>query len=413
MREPLRHRNFRLLFAAQCASFLGDAIFIVALAFAVLQVTGSAAALGTVLALGGATLVITLSVSGVWADRLPRVKLMVTSDLVRLVSQGTLSALLLTDTATLTYLITLNVVYNMATAFFQPARTGLMPQLLEAHHLVQANGLMGVVERVTLTVGWATGGILVGAIGPGWAIAIDSLTFAVSAAFLLAIANVPTLALAADRRPFFEELAEGWREVRSRRWIWFTIASATSFLLVYEGPLQVIGPVTMDDVYDGATTWGILLAGGGIGSAVGALLAASDRLRRPLIWSLWLFLACALLPLLLLLEAPMPVLFASNVVAGASFGLFIPVWEAALQRGVPPEKLARVSAWDWMGSLAGMPIGMALAGWLVDGVGRTAVLATMSIGTFVVCLAFLVEPAVRQIDQQHGGPGDAPDPSTA
>jgi MFS family permease len=401
MRETLRHRPFRRLFLAQCTSFLGDAVFMVALAFAVLEVTGSPAALGTVLASGGALLVLTFLFSGVWADRLPRVRVMVTSDAVRLVTQALLATLLLTDTAHLWHLIALNGLYNMATAFFQPARTALMPQLLDADRLVPANGLMGSAENLMWTIGWALGGILVAAIGPGWVIALDALTFFVSAGLLLSIGAIPTASLAEQRQPFLRELADGWSQVRARRWIWFTLAAATGYLLVQEGPLMVIGPLAMEADYAGARSWGILLAGAGAGATIGAIVAARDRMRRPILVSLWLFFAAALLPVLLLLEAPLWALVACNVVVGAGGGLFMANWDAALQRDVPADKVARVSAWDWMCSLAGMPVGMALAGWLVEPLGRDVVLLAMSIGTFLVCIAFVAEPSIRGMDLQR------------
>jgi MFS family permease len=374
----------------------------------VLQVTGSAAALGTVLAIGGATLVATLAVSGVVADRVSRVRLMVASDVLRIVSQGTLATLLLTDVARLWHLVLLTGAYNVGMGFFQPARSGVLPQLLAPDQLVTGNGLMGVAESAVWTVGAAAGGVLVAAIGPGWVIAIDAGTFAVSALLLLGIGALP----APERddpegdRSFLGELREGWGEVRSRRWVWFTLLGATMYLLLYEGPMQVLGPIVTSADYSGARTWGLLLAAIGAGSAIGAVLAASGWLRRPLVTSLWLFLACAVVPALLLIGAPVWVLLAGMVVVGLSFGLFDPVWNAALQAGIPSSRISRVSAWDWMCSLAGMPIGMALAGWCTEAFGQDVVLAAMSVGTFAVCVLFLVEPAVRRIDDLARGVGD-------
>lgn len=398
MREPLRHRGFRLLFAAQVASFLGDAIFMVAIAFAVLQVTGSAAALGTVLATAALVLVATFAVSGVWADRLPRVRLMIAADATRAVSQGMLAMLLITGSAQLWHLLVLTGVHSIGMGFFQPARTGAMPQLLRGDLLVAGNGLMGVAESVVGTVGFAIGGLLVATIGPGWAIAVDAGTFVVSALLLVMIGFVPASERDSSDTSFWSELRDGWGEVRSRRWVWFTLLAATMFLLSYEGPMQVVGPITTQAQYAGARTWGFLLAGIGVGATIGALVVTSGRLRNPLVVSLWLFLASAVVPVLLLVGAPRWALIASAVVVGLSYGMFDPLWNAALQSGIPAAKLSRVSAWDWMCSLAGMPVGMALAGWCTEAFGRDAVLGAMSIGTFAVCLAFLCEPAVRSID---------------
>lgn len=397
VREPLRHRPFRLLFLAQCASFLGDAIFLVALAFAVIEVSGTASALGLVLGVGSVALVATFLVSGVWADRLPRLRVMVVSDLARIASQGTLATLLITGTAELWHLVALNAAYSVATAFFTPARTGITPQLLEPRLLMSGNGAMATAENLIWMVGFAFGGLLVAWIGVGWAIALDAATFAASAVLLLRIGRVPASAQAEDRQPFLRELADGWNEVRSRRWLWFVILNATVFLLVYEAPLQVVGPLVMDDAYDGATSWGFALAAMGGGAMVGAFLSATNRLRRPIIWSLVAFFACAFVPVLLLIEAPLVALAATFFVVGLGFGLFDTVWESTVQHRIPAERVSRVSAWDWMGSMAGMPLGFALAGVLVESIGRTATLTTMAVGTFAVCVVFLLDRDVRAL----------------
>lgn len=405
MRAPLRHRPFRLLFLAQCASFLGDAIFIVAITFAVLEIAGSAAALGTVLAAGSAMLVFTFLFSGVWADRLPRLRIMIASDLVRVASQSILAALLLLDRAELWHLFVLYGVYSIATAFFQPARTALTPQLLEPHLLMSGNGLMATAENLMWTIGWAVAGLLVAWIGVGWAIAIDALTFAASAALLLTIGRVPAAARGTSDEPssdsgaFLRELRDGWREMAGHRWLWFTIANATIFLLVYEAPLQVVGPITMEASYSGASSWGILLAGAGAGATIGAVISATRRLPRQMLVAMCLFFACVLMPVLLLLEAPLWALVVCNVVVGLAFGLFDTIWNSTIQHRVPADRVARVSAWDWMGSMAGMPLGFALAGVLVEWVGRTPTLTIMAITTFLLCVVFMSDPQLRRLGE--------------
>lgn len=400
MREPLRHRPFRQLFLAQCASFLGDSIFLIALTFATIQVAGSASALGLVLGTGSLLLVLSFLVSGVWADRLSRVRVMIASDLVRLVSQALLALLLISDRAELWHLIVLNGVYSIATAFFTPARTGLTPQLLEPHLLVSGNGVMATAENLMWTLGWAFGGVLVATIGVGWAIALDSLTFGLSALLLRSIGRVDRPPRSTDREPFLRELAAGFSEVRSRRWLWFVILNATMFLLVYEAPMQVVGPITMDRLYDGSRSWGYVLSAMAAGSMLGALLAATRRLRRPMLVSLFLFFATIFVPLLLLVEAPIAAIAAGNLVVGFGFGLFDTIWNSSLQHRVPADKLARVSAWDWMGSMAGMPIGFAIAGLLVEYVGRGPTLVGMSIATTIVCVIFVADREVRTLGDE-------------
>jgi MFS family permease len=408
VREPLRHRRFRLLFLAQCASFLGDAMFVVAIAFAVLEVSGSATALGVVFACSSVALVLSFLVSGVWADRLPRLQLMIASDVLRVLTQCSMAALLLTHTATIPRLIALYVIYSVATAFFQPARSGLMPQLLHTDLLVPANGLMSLAENTMSVVGWAAGGLLVAAVGAGGAIAIDAGSFAVSAALLLAIGHVPSTAIEGERESFLRELATGWRELRSHRWLWYTIASVTGWLLLFEAPMQVIGPLTMRNHYGGAVSWGLLGMSLAAGAVVGSVVVSLRLIRRPMLCSLWMFFASAALPLLLLMQAPLAVLMACEALVGASFGLFLAIWESAIQSRIPPDKVARVSAWDWMGSLAGMPIGFAVAGIAIDAFGSTPTLLAMAIASVTVCTLLLLEPTVRALDQPAAGATTGP-----
>jgi predicted MFS family arabinose efflux permease len=247
-------------------------------------------------------------------------------------------------------------------------------------------------------LGWASGGLLVAGVGVGWAIAIDAASFAVSAGLLMLIGHVPAAERTEPTAPFLRELRDGWREVTSRRWLWFVIMGASSFLLFYEAPMQVVGPLTMEADYAGARSWGFVLAALGAGATLGAILSASGRLRRPMLVALWLFFACAVTPLLLLVDAPILAVCASNLVVGLGFGLFDTVWNAAVQRGVPEDRIARVSAWDWMGSLAGMPIGFALAGVVVAHVGLDATLGAISAATLLVCILLVSERSVRRID---------------
>ncbi|MCZ4496377.1 MAG: hypothetical protein JWM25_960, partial [Thermoleophilia bacterium] len=191
MREPLAEPRFRRFFLAQCASMLGDAVFLASISFAVLDVTGSPAALGIVLGVGTAAMVVALLFSGVWADRLPRLQVMVASDLLRLVSQAILATLLLTDNANLTSLVVLNATQSIGMAFFTPARTALVSQLLHPGLLVAGNSLIVSAANLLGIIGLAGGGLLVAAVTPGGAIAIDAVTFLVSALLLRSIGSLP------------------------------------------------------------------------------------------------------------------------------------------------------------------------------------------------------------------------------
>ncbi len=400
MRRPelpgvLRSRDFSLLFAGQAVSLLGDGFFQIALAFAVLDISSDRAALGYVLAAGSLPLVAFILIGGVWADRLPRQRLMLAADGARMAIQGLLGFLVISGQAQIWHLLALNVLYGSAMAFFQPAATGLIPQLVEGEQLEQANGLLGMTRSVMMIVGGGLGGVVVDQIGSGGAILADSATFAASAACLLAMRAAPVAG--GDREPFLRELRAGWREVRSRRWLWLTIGSSAVFLTLYVAPLEVVGPIIAKSELGGATAWGLINMSFAVGMTAGGLVAMTRRLSYPMRVSGVLFTITAVSPLMLAIPAPLPLIMLSFLVEGAAVGLFITTYETAMQRDVPPEALSRVSAWDWMGSLAGMPIGLALAGSVIGAFGTRATLVGMAMAGAVLSTLWLGSPDIRSI----------------
>jgi MFS family permease len=206
---PLARREFRLLFLARATSFFGSSIAPVAIAFAVLDLTGSATDLGIVLAARMIPQLVFLLIGGVWADRLPRHLVMVVSDLVTGGAQAVTAALLLTGNAEIWHLVVLQAVGATGFAFFFPASTGLVPQTVEPALLQQANATLRMALNVSSIGGAALGGILVAAVGSGWALAVDAGTFFVSAAFLFSMRVVS--AARTEVPNFLGELREGWR----------------------------------------------------------------------------------------------------------------------------------------------------------------------------------------------------------
>ena len=391
----LRYRDFRLLFIGQFVSLFGDGLFAVALSFAVLETTGSRADLGIVLAAGSLPIVGFVLVGGVWADRLSRRKLMLAADGLRMAIQGTLAILIGTGHATLLAFIGLYAVYGIAMAFFSPASTGLIPELLPAEELRRANGLLGMTRSMTAILGAGVGGVLVDTIGPGTAIGADSATFAVSALALalMHVGQTPS----AMREPFLHELAVGWREVRSRRWVWMTILNISFFLMLYVAPFDVIGPIVARESLGGATAWGLIAASFAVGMALGGAIVFVVRLRRPVLVAGILFGITSFSPLLLAFTAPLALICSAYVVEGIGVGIFATTWDTVLQREIPAEVLSRVSAWDWMGSLAGMPLGFALTGPVIALAGEKHALYGIAAVSLVLTAWMLIAPDIRRI----------------
>ena len=199
------------------------------------------------------------------------------------------------------------------------------------------------------------------------------------------------------REPFAHELAVGWREVRSRRWVWMAILNASLFLMLYVAPFEVIGPIVSRESLGGPIAWGVISASFAAGMAAGGLGMMLIRLRRPMVVASAILLITSVSPLLLAHAAPVAVICAAYLVEGVAVGVWITTWETALQREIPAQVLSRVSAWDWMGSLAGMPIGFALTGPLLAVVGERDVLYGMAAVAFVLTIWMLAVADLRHI----------------
>jgi MFS family permease len=414
----LREPEFRKLFLGQATSVVGVMFTIVALPFAVLEIGGSATDIGIVEAANLVPLAVFLLIGGVWADRLPRQKVMLVADFLRFGLQCVTAALLIAGVAEVWHLALLQVGMGICEAFFRPAAVGLIPQVVSAPRLQQANALSGLVMSMSITLGAVFAGLLVAAVGPGWGIGIDGLTYLASAGFLLRLrpaaflgrkaaaapAAGPGRALAGEEAAtggetavagpvgpvgpgFLRDLTAGWREFTSHTWLWVMVAGVSMFLFAIEGPIQVLGPIIARDVYDGARTWGFTSAAIGIGQIAGGLLSLRWRPRRPML-VIAAGMSLAAVPVALLaMEAPVWTLYVSLAVMGVEWGLYDPFWTTCMQRVVAPDMISRVSSYDYLGSLAFYPAGLALAGPLADAFGITAVLWT-SAGVAIVVSVF-------------------------
>jgi MFS family permease len=369
--EALKERPFRLLFLGQAVSLLGDGMVGVALAFAVLEETGSASDLGIVLAARTVPLVAFLLVGGVWADRLPRRALMVTTDLIRLAAHGAMAALLIAGEPGIWSIALLAAIAGAASAFFNPAISGIMPAVVSTERLQQANALRGLTEAVGRIAGPALAGVLVVGVGPGWALAVDAATFGVSAAFLVAIpmpAHVPV-----ESHSFLADLRDGWDDFRSRSWLWTTVASTTFGNMLFAAYF-VLGPLVADRELGGAGAWALIASAFGVGLLVGGVLLLHLDPHRPVLVAT-LAVAFYTLPLAFLaIPAPAAVTAIGALLAGAGLAVANNLWETTQQRHVPPELLSRVSSYDWFGSLAAVPVGMLLWGPIADAIGVSTAL---------------------------------------
>jgi MFS family permease len=372
---PLRaSRDFRWLFTGQAVSAVGDQLFPVAVAVLVLDAGGDAGDLGLVLAARFAALVLFALLGGVWADRLPRVRVLIGADLLRLLAVvGLLTAA--TTTPPVPALAALTFLVGAGEAFFRPAYGALLPTVLPEEHLGAGNALSSASHHFSMVL------------GPGLAgVGVSLLT-------LLRVrepARTP-----APRTRVLREMGEGVRAVRERPWVAAILGMATVQLLFCVAPVTVLLPILVRERTGGAGDFGYVLAVGAVGGLLGALAAGRWRPQRVGRFATLCILSYALQPLALLLDLPVPWLAVVWFVTGLGFGPFLVYWESSLQVDVPRDLLARVISLDWMCSLALLPLGLAVTGPVVDAVGDEPVLVVATVVLVVSTLLPLLVPGVR------------------
>lgn len=394
---PLRHREFAFLFSAQAVSNTGDTFTYVALPFAVLALTKSVADVGYVLSAQVVGMAAFLLLGGVWADRTPRRSvLLAVSSWTRGASQACVAILLLTGTAHVWELVALMGFYGVSAATFYPAMTGLVPQTVPSDDLQRANALLSFTRSASVVIGPAIAGALVATVGPGWAIGVDALSFGLSAVLITA-ARIGGSAPASASQGTITELRQGWHEVRSRPWLWRCIAQFSVFQFAGLAALYVLGPVTAARHLGGASAWGILLAVAGAGSLAGDLAALKFEPRRMLMAASLAILMCIPALALLAVVVPLAWLAAAFFAYGAGLSFGDTMWFTALQQHVPAESLSRVSAYDWLGSVALRPLGQIVIGPLAVLIGvRSALAGAAGLVTVAILLAAR-SPSIRQL----------------
>jgi MFS family permease len=369
--SPLRDRNFRLLFAARATSYVGTYLAPIAVAFAILDLGGSATEVGLGFAAWTVAQVATLAFGGVVGDRLPRRAVMIGSDTASLMVRTVMGVLLVTGHAQVWELIVLQAFGGAAVAFYSPASYGVVREIVQPDRLQQANSYLAIARYAAFPLGAATGGTIVATVGSGTALLFDAGTYAASA---LLLSQVRVTSLASAGASFLRELREGWSAFVEHTWVWVLCLWIALYFLITYAPFFVLGPYIAKHSMGGAGTWGAVVTGEGVGALLGSLTGLRLRPRRPLVTTGLLFLPTAIQSVLLAFHASVVALAPAAALAGFAFAGGSVVWDTAIQRTIAPEKLARVAAYGWMGAMVFLPAGYALAGPLASIVGMRAYL---------------------------------------
>jgi len=399
--RALRHRPFALLWTGQTISRLGDSLYRIALAWWVLEETGSATAMSTVLVVSFLPMVLFLLVGGVVVDRLPRFRVLFASDVLNGLVVGAVAVLAATGRLEVWHVYIAGALFGLAEAFFYPAYAASVPQVVPPEALPSANALTGLSYQITGVVGPAIGAAMVAVGGTPSAFGLDSLSFFVSAAFL-----APLLRIALPRtvemssRSAVRDLRDGLAEVAGRAWLWLSIAFFGLVNVVDAGPRNVALPFLIHD-HLGLEVGGLgaVSSSIAIGSVVSAVfLGRYHRLRRR---GLLLYGCEIVMGLMLILFGRLPSLtglMAAAFVYGICISIGSLAWTNSLQEMIPHERLGRVSSIDALGSFIFLPLGFAFAGILTERIGPANVFVLG--GSLVVLLAagMLLVPSIRRLD---------------
>lgn len=392
----LRQRDVRRFLAAQLASISGDFIVIAALPFAVFALGGSGAQVGIAFGAGAFFEVLALLLGGAVGDRFRRRNIMIAADSVRFASQAVLAILLILGVAEFWQLLLVQVVQGVGAAFFNPAMNGFVPEVVPERRLQDANALLTTTFAAGTMLGPAAAGVLMAVFGVGWAFALDAITFATSALLLSSI-RLPSAILREASDSLLDDIRSGWKEFRKRTWLWVVVAEFALLNALVFGPFQMLGASIAVDSLGGLGAWAIILTALGIGRLGGGLLALFWRPSRPLFTATFLIGFWAVPLSLLAFGAPVFAIAVTVALAGAALSVFSAIWHTTLQSRVPEDQLARMGSYDWIGSLALLPLGYLVA---VGGQALVSAEATLIAAACVVIAATAVVvplPAIRGI----------------
>jgi MFS family permease len=389
-------RNFGLLVTARGVSTFGAGVGPVALAFGLLTLPeGRPAVLSLVLACHAVPQLLFVLVAGALADRLPRARLLLAAEAVAGVAWAAIGVMLVTTTAPTVALAGCAACAGLALAVVGPALTGIVPDVVPAERLRGANSTLKTVTHGARLAGFAAAGPTIVLIGPGWAMLVDAGTYLIAAALVACLPRCRPVAPAASA--LLRDLLDGWREFSSRQWLWVLVSAYSFSFAVVSAVTGVLGPLAALEYFGGATGWSLVLTAQAIGTVVGAIGARWVDPARPALAAATLFPVSAVPMLLMAGTLPLWLVLIGAAGGGFAAGLVSVLATTVMQQHVPSAALSRVSAYDWLGSLALTPLALAVAGPAADAFGRRPTLAACGAIVLVTSLAAVSAPQVRSL----------------
>lgn len=395
--HALRYRDFRFLFAGQIVSLIGDAAFLTALGWRTYTLVGSGR-FGIVLVCQATALLATLLIGGALADRIGRRRMMIISDIARLVAVGALAAVDATGHLDFTLIVVLATLMGLGDGFFYPAFGGMVPLVVEPGAIPSANSLIGVARWGSLLAGPALAAAIYGATGSATVFAIDAASFLVSAGLLWF--TRPRAVEAAGGEGTVREIWSGVRYVAGVPWLWVTIALFSIVLMLQFAPQQVLLPKLIQQHFGhGVGAYGLLTSLLGVGTVAGTLLFGQlqpQRRRGIISYVVWFLNSLAIVGVALSPWFGMACAFA--VARGFCIGFGVAIWETMLMELVPAHLLSRVVSLDFFGSFGLMPVGLAVAAGIAGLAAPGTIIAAGALISAAMFAVILTRPWLRAVD---------------
>ncbi len=399
---PLAERNFAWYFSSRLVNTLGAMMANIALTFAVLDIDGRAIAIGQVLAAHTIPMIVLLLWGGVLSDRFPRAVVLQVSNVASALSQGAIAVLVLSGRAELWMIIVLSAFHGAVSAMSMPAMAGLVPQLVPRESLQQANALLSLTRNGLTVLGPSLGAFIVVAAGPGWALAVDAMAWAVAALLLLPV-RIPPRGPRTEATSTLQDLREGWTFFRGLTWLWVVVLGFAGLNMIHTGALFTLGPVVAEDSI-GRQAWGFVLSAEAAGLLLMALVLLRFRLERPLLWGMVAVTLNAVPMLMLGIDPVVVALVVAAFVGGMGIEVFSMGWSLAMQENIDDDMLSRAYSYDMLGSFIAMPIGQLAWGPLGAAFGNQRVLIASGIAYAAICALVLCSRAVRDLRRVIPGP---------
>jgi MFS family permease len=411
-------RDFRFLLADRLIAPASVGFSLVGVSFAVLKATNSATDLSYVLAAQIAPSLVFVLIGGVAADRFRAQRVIVAANLLMALGEGTFGILALAGDPPLWAMLGLEAVTGTGVALFYPASQALLPRIVPDSLLQEASALSRLVMNTGQMSGAAAAGLLVAAAGPGWALVLCGAGMVATVPMLLAIRATRPVAVGSapgstpPSRSMIAELREGWSEFRSHTWLWVIVAQFGVVMMAWYGAFSVLGPVVAREHLGGPAAWGAITAADALGLIAGGMAALRFTPRRPMLFVVLTGGAIAISPLSLAMVLPLPAVCAASFGLGVFVELMMVQWTVAMTRNIPPDKLARVSSYDVLGSVMAMPVGALIAGPLGTAIGTSRAQYGAAAVIVIASALALIPRDIRTMRYREAQPPPTPEEVT-